>query len=163
MCVFFFSSRRRHTRYWRDWSSDVCSSDLAGFPVDAAPTEVDGRVLLQATLSAAADSEEAEQTVRDLREAVREVDAAVLVGRVTATALDTNETSIHDRTLIIPIVLAVILVILMLLLRSVVAPVLLILSVTVSFAAALGVSALVFNGILGFPGADPSVPLFAFV
>src|SRR3712207_6990226 len=29
ICVFFFSSRRRHTRYWRDWSSDVCSSDLA--------------------------------------------------------------------------------------------------------------------------------------
>src|SRR3712207_766554 len=28
LCVFFFSSRRRHTRYWRDWSSDVCSSDL---------------------------------------------------------------------------------------------------------------------------------------
>src|SRR3712207_2668368 len=27
---FFFSSRRRHTRYWRDWSSDVCSSDLRG-------------------------------------------------------------------------------------------------------------------------------------
>ena len=26
--VFFFSSRRRHTRYWRDWSSDVSSSDL---------------------------------------------------------------------------------------------------------------------------------------
>src|SRR3712207_5406167 len=28
---FFFSSRRRHTRYWRDWSSDVCSSDLEAF------------------------------------------------------------------------------------------------------------------------------------
>src|SRR3712207_7005506 len=29
MTIFvFFSSRRRHTRYWRDWSSDVCSSDL---------------------------------------------------------------------------------------------------------------------------------------
>src|SRR3712207_1711939 len=28
MHIFFFSSRRRHTRYWRDWSSDVCSSDL---------------------------------------------------------------------------------------------------------------------------------------
>src|SRR3712207_5447153 len=28
MFFFFFSSRRRHTRYWRDWSSDVCSSDL---------------------------------------------------------------------------------------------------------------------------------------
>src|SRR5215217_1342120 len=32
MFFFFFSSRRRHTRYWRDWSSDVCSSDLMGFP-----------------------------------------------------------------------------------------------------------------------------------
>src|SRR3712207_7095739 len=32
LCIlfFFFSSRRRHTRYWRDWSSDVCSSDLRG-------------------------------------------------------------------------------------------------------------------------------------
>src|SRR3712207_8288989 len=29
---FFFSSRRRHTRYWRDWSSDVCSSDLRARP-----------------------------------------------------------------------------------------------------------------------------------
>src|SRR3712207_6659755 len=28
LMIFFFSSRRRHTRYWRDWSSDVCSSDL---------------------------------------------------------------------------------------------------------------------------------------
>src|SRR3712207_2611557 len=31
--VFFFSSRRRHTRYWRDWSSDVCSSDLKNIPI----------------------------------------------------------------------------------------------------------------------------------
>src|SRR5258707_5956274 len=31
---FFFSSRRRHTRYWRDWSSDVCSSDLAARRLD---------------------------------------------------------------------------------------------------------------------------------
>src|SRR3712207_7799965 len=34
-CIFFFSSRRRHTRYWRDWSSDVCSSDLLkALPID---------------------------------------------------------------------------------------------------------------------------------
>src|SRR3712207_9090708 len=31
--LFFFSSRRRHTRYWRDWSSDVCSSDLGELPL----------------------------------------------------------------------------------------------------------------------------------
>src|SRR3712207_1259355 len=37
---FFFSSRRRHTRYWRDWSSDVCSSDLWSRP------QVPGQVLL---------------------------------------------------------------------------------------------------------------------
>src|SRR5947209_9952753 len=30
--LYFFSSRRRHTRYWRDWSSDVCSSDLTVAP-----------------------------------------------------------------------------------------------------------------------------------
>src|SRR5215217_3000987 len=35
---FFFSSRRRHTRYWRDWSSDVCSSDLGGLGVLAGDT-----------------------------------------------------------------------------------------------------------------------------
>src|SRR3712207_8908688 len=33
--LFFFASRRRHTRYWRDWSSDVCSSDLTEHEVDA--------------------------------------------------------------------------------------------------------------------------------
>src|SRR3712207_7101403 len=35
---FFFSSRRRHTRYWRDWSSDVCSSDLSSIPIVALDT-----------------------------------------------------------------------------------------------------------------------------
>src|SRR3712207_8153924 len=34
VCSFFFSSRRRHTRYWRDWSSDVCSSDLGDLGAD---------------------------------------------------------------------------------------------------------------------------------
>jgi RND superfamily putative drug exporter len=60
-------------------------------------------------------------------------------------------------------VLAAILVILMLLLRAVVAPLILIGSVVLSFAAALGVSALVFEHVFHFPGADPSVPLFGFV
>src|SRR5258707_6028976 len=36
LMIFFFSSRRRHTRYWRDWSSDVCSSDLGVFAAHAA-------------------------------------------------------------------------------------------------------------------------------
>src|SRR5207245_4892713 len=36
----FFASRRRHTRCYRDWSSDVCSSDLGGQPIFSAPSDV---------------------------------------------------------------------------------------------------------------------------
>ena len=129
------------------------------------PTVSDGDVLLIATLTDAADSDAAETTVRDLRVSFDDQlgTGTALVGGVTATDIDSNDTSIRDRTLIIPIVLAVILVILMLLLRAIVAPVLLILSVICSFGAALGVSALVFNHVLHFSGADPAVPLYGFV
>jgi RND superfamily putative drug exporter len=129
------------------------------------PTLSDGDVLLQVTLTDAADSRAAERTVQDLRAGLNDSlgEGTALVGGVTAVALDTNETSIRDRTLIIPIVLIVIFVILMLLLRSILAPVLLIATVIMSFTAALGVSALVFNHLFGFPGADPAVPLYGFV
>ena len=127
------------------------------------PTVVDGDVMLQATLTSAADSEAAADTVRELRSELSDAVPSALVGGVTATAVDTNTASIHDRNLIIPVVLAVILVILMLLLRSVVAPILLVLTTVLSFGTALGVSALVFNGIFQFPGADPAVPLFGFI
>ncbi|MCS0499565.1 MMPL family transporter [Protaetiibacter mangrovi] len=140
-------------------------AEPAPFPtlVAVEPTVVDGQVMLQATLADASDSVEAEDAVRALREAVVEVDPDAIVGGVTATAIDTDATSIRDRTVIIPIVLAVILLILMLLLRAVVAPLLLVGSVILSFAAALGVSALVFDHLFGFPGADPAVPLYSFV
>jgi RND superfamily putative drug exporter len=94
---------------------------------------------------------------------VKTADPEALVGGVTATALDTNITAQRDLVTIIPLVLGVILVVLMLLLRSVLAPLLLVASVVLSYAAAMGVSALVFNHILGFPGADATVPLFGFV
>ena len=126
-----------------------------------APTVVDGRVLLQATLTDAPDSAEASQTVRALRTELAPLGA--LVGGETAVAIDTNDASIHDRNLIIPIVLLVITGILMLLLRSVLAPVLLLATTVLSFGTAMGVAALVFNGIFDFPGADPAVPLYGFV
>ncbi|WP_336658918.1 MMPL family transporter [Leucobacter sp. USHLN153] len=125
------------------------------------PTVVDGDVLLQATLADAADSNAAAETVTSLRDDFAGTDA--LVGGVTATAVDTNQASIHDRNLIIPLVLAVILVILMLLLRSILAPILLMLTTVLSFGTALGISALVFNHVFDFPGADPAVPLYGFV
>ena len=127
------------------------------------PTVVEGNVLLQGTLSEPADSAEAGTAVRELRADFADVAPATMVGGSTATDVDTIDASIDDRNLIIPIILAVILVILMLLLRSILAPVLLISTTVISFGTAMGVSALVFNGIFDFPGADPAVPLFGFV
>ncbi|WP_144833044.1 efflux RND transporter permease subunit [Microbacterium sp. BH-3-3-3] len=130
-----------------------------------APTVSNGDVLLAATLSDTADSPAADEAVRQLRVDLtdRLGEGTALVGGVTATDIDSIDTSIRDRSLIIPIVLVVILLILMALLRSIVAPLLLMGTVVVSFGAALGVSALVFDGLFGFPGADPAVPLYGFV
>ncbi|GHG54317.1 membrane protein [Sinomonas cellulolyticus] len=129
----------------------------------AAPVVREGRVLINAVLNHQPDSAEAEQTVRTLRGSLPDVDPQALVGGVTAIALDTSVTAQADLRRIIPLVLGVILVVLILLLRSLVAPLILIASVVLSYAAALGVSALVFNHLLGFPGADAAVPLFGFV
>ncbi len=124
------------------------------------PTVSQGEVLLQATLADAADSQGAEQVIRDLR---AELDGQALIGGVTATDVDTIDASIHDRTIIIPIVLVVIAAILMVLLRAVVIGLVLLFTTVVSFATALGVSALIFNHLLDLPGADPAVPLYGFV
>ncbi|WP_166828427.1 MMPL family transporter [Brevibacterium limosum] len=132
-------------------------------PSTPTPTTVDGQVLLEVTLSDAADSLAAEETVTDIRDAVHPLDADALVGGETAVDLDTNTTAEADRTLAIPLILLVITVILVLLLRSLLAPLLLVALTVLSFGTALGVSALVFNHVIGFDGADPSVPLYAFV
>lgn len=127
------------------------------------PQVVDGHVLLSVTLSDAADSTAAQDTVTALRTATHAVDPDALVGGPSAVALDTNLTAEADLVKIIPLVLGAILLILVLLLRSIVAPVLLVLTTVLSYGTAMGVSALVFNGVFDFPGADPSVPLFGFV
>ena len=65
--------------------------------------------------------------------------------------------------LLVPLVLLVVTVILVLLLRSVVAPLVLLATVVLSFLAALGASLLLFELVADFPGEDPSYPLFAFI
>ena len=85
------------------------------------------------------------------------------MGGFSAIYLDTKIASTRDDLVIIPIVLLVVFLILMLLLRALVAPVILIGTVVLSFGAALGISALLFEYVLGFAGADPAFPLFAFV
>lgn len=131
---------------------------FGGEPAD--PTVANGNIMFQVTLAETFDSPEAQQTIKDLRSSLGE---NAQVGGTTATSIDSNEASIKDRTLIIPIILVVILIILGFLLRSIVAPLILIATTVLSFGSALGVSALVFNHGFGFAGADPAVPLFAFV
>jgi RND superfamily putative drug exporter len=85
------------------------------------------------------------------------------VGGGSAVNLDVSRAAHHDRDLIIPIVLVVVFLILALLLRAVLAPIVLIATVVLSFAAALGISALFFQHVFGFEGADTGLPLFVFV
>lgn len=118
---------------------------------------------IQVTLVDAEASDEAIETVRRLRTAVADVDATALVGGGTAIDLDTRDTARADIFKIIPLVLLVITALLALLLRSLLAPLLLVATTVISYLTTLGVAALVFNHLFGFPGADPSVPLFGFV
>ncbi|MGH3446095.1 MAG: MMPL family transporter [Nocardioidaceae bacterium] len=145
--------------------SQVRTIGPGGGPVQPGqePATVDGLAQVRARLQAPPDSDRAIDTVRSLRSVVHDAVSDAKVGGATATTLDTRITAERDRAVIIPIVLAVIFVLLALLLRAVLAPVLLLVTVVLSFAATLGVSALVFNHLLGFAGANPSVPLFGFV
>ncbi len=134
-------------------------------PTDAPgpPKVVDGKVQVQAVLTSASDSPQAEDAVLHLRSAVDEVGTDVLVGGGTAVVYDIKVESARDNRVIIPAILVVIFLVLALLLRAVVAPLLLVATVVLSFFATLGVCALVFTHVFGFAGADPSFPLFAFV
>ncbi|MFD5478944.1 MMPL family transporter [Streptomyces hawaiiensis] len=134
-----------------------------GLPPGAKPA-FEGRVLFEATMTAPADSEAAKQTVERVRDAVHAVpDADAKVGGGTAALLDADEATTHDNVLIIPLVLVVVLLILCVLLRALIAPLLLIGTVILSFAAALGISALAFRYLFDYAGEATDFPLFVFV
>jgi putative drug exporter of the RND superfamily len=133
-------------------------------PPASTPTVVDGLVRIDVTLSEPPDSPKAGELVQDVRRAVHAVPGAdAKVGGYTAINLDVQLTAQRDRRVIIPLVLLVVFVVLMLLLRAVIAPLLLVATVVLSFAATLGVCGFVFRDLAHFPGADSSFPLFAFV
>jgi putative drug exporter of the RND superfamily len=119
--------------------------------------------LVQAFLEFDPYSTDAYDVIPPLRAAVREAAPSAVVGGPSAVERDLRDASADDTILLIPIALAIVFVILVLLLRSILAPVLLIATVVLSFLAALGVGAVVFDVIFGFPGSDPSIPLFAFI
>lgn len=127
------------------------------------PTVVDGTVLLQATTQDAADSEEAEETVRRLRTDLDTVSRDAIVGGAAATNLDVLDASTRDLRVIVPTILVVIFFVLALLLRSLLAPLVLVVANVVSFGATIGIAALVFEHVFGFASGDPSIPLYGFV
>ncbi|MFG2621811.1 MMPL family transporter [Streptomyces sp. NPDC048507] len=143
--------------------ASVSVTSVNGAP-SGPPLVADGRVRIDATLADPADTAAAKATVVRLRTAVHAVAGAeAVVGGYTAQAYDTQRTAERDRTLIVPVVLVIILLILVGLLRSLVMPLLLVATVALNFFATLGVSALVFRHVFGFSGADASVPLYGFV
>lgn len=151
---------------------------LAGVDGLGQPSEAvdigDGRAFLTATLGSDMSSTASFDAVESARDAVHDIDGAdALVGGGSAFYLDTKIASERDNKVIIPIVLVVVLLILMILLRALVAPLILIGTVILSFGAALGISAVLFTEVFtriglfevndGFAHADPGFPLFAFV
>jgi RND superfamily putative drug exporter len=120
-------------------------------------------VLIQATLQPEPYSTEAFDLVEPIREDAHAAASGTLVGGATAVEFDVRDAAAWDSTVIPPIVLLVVLAILIVLLRSLLAPLLLVGTVILSFLAALGVGYFAFEVLFGFPGSDPSLPLFAFV
>ena len=136
-------------------------------PVTQRPTSelkvVDGKVVLYATLKVAPDSAEGKESIPLIRQAAKAVNPNILVGGQSAIGYDVDQSSRRDNRVIIPIVLLLIAVILGFLLRSIFAAALLLGTVVLSFAATLGVCALVFDNVFGFAGTDAAFPLFAFI
>jgi RND superfamily putative drug exporter len=136
-------------------------------PLTQRPTSelkvVDGKVVLYATLKVAPDSAEGKESIPLIRQAAKAVNSNILVGGQSAIGYDVDQSSRRDNRVIIPIVLLLIAVILGFLLRSIFAAALLLGTVVLSFAATLGVCALVFDNVFGFAGTDAAFPLFAFI
>lgn len=119
--------------------------------------------LIQATLEPNPYSTEAFELISPIRDATHAADPEALVGGPSAIEADVRDAAGWDSTVIPPIILVVVFLILIALLRAVAAPLVLIGTVIVSFLAALGVGYFFFDVVFGFPGSDPSLPLFAFV
>ncbi|KKD06073.1 MMPL family transporter [Streptomyces sp. WM6386] len=144
-------------------ATDGVVPESLGLPPGTKPS-YEGKVLFEATMTDPADSEAAKQTVERVRDAVHEVpDADAQIGGGTAALLDMDKATTHDNMLIIPLVLIVVMLILCALLRALIAPLLLIGTVILSFAAALGISALAFRYLFDYAGETTDFPLFVFV
>ncbi len=151
----------------KDAQSQQVQSALAKTPGIASvdnPISKNGYVYMQGNLTPAPDSQAAKDVVDQVRANVRPIQGAdAKVGGNTAVTMDTERASQRDDKVIIPLILLVVLVILALLLRALVAPLVLMATVVLSFGAALGLSTIFFNNVFHFTGEDAAYPLLSFV
>lgn len=117
---------------------------------------------ISVVLDAAAETPEAFATIETLRTELHKIDGT-LVGGLDAQALDVDRAQTADQDLVIPLILGLVLLVLVLLLRAIVAPVLLLITVVASFFASLGLGWLLFENVFGFPAIDTNVVLFSFL
>ncbi|MGV8851813.1 MAG: MMPL family transporter [Rhodoglobus sp.] len=119
---------------------------------------------LTVVLDDAAETEASFAAIEALRSELSAIDGAnALVGGLDAQALDVERAQQSDQDLVIPLILGLVFIVLVLLLRSLLAPILLLLTVVASFFASLGASWLLFESVFGFPAIDTNVVLFAFL
>lgn len=121
-----------------------------------------GYTQLQVITSTKPGTEASENVVHELRDAIAPVDGAALGGG-DADRVDEADGTTRDRWVILPLVLALVTLALVLLLRSVVAPLVLVATVLLTYVASLGLSWWLFTGILGFDRLDAGAPLKVFV
>jgi RND superfamily putative drug exporter len=98
-----------------------------------------------------------------LRDSARAADSGALVGGADAQALDIRDAATHDRKVLIPAILAVVLIVLYVLLRSALAPPTLLAATILGALAALGMGGWASINVFGFPALDNTTPLFAFL
>ena len=146
---------------------EAVAKTLIGIPDVGEPSNPlvqDGVGFITVPLLHDASSNAAFTAVKEIRHQVHAVpDADAMVGGASATLYDFRHAASRDNKVVIPAVLVVVMLVLMVLLRALFSPLLLILTVVLSFAASLGISALIFHYVLGFAGADASLPLYVFV
>jgi RND superfamily putative drug exporter len=131
-----------------------------GAVVPGAP--VQGYDRYSVTLSADPFGPAGTTAIVDLRQRLSQHAPDALVGGTPAIAYDETQTAGRDDAIIVPLVLAVILVVIALLLQAIVAPVVLVLTTALSFAAAFGLSSLLWHG-LGYAGVQSVLPIYIFI
>ncbi|MEV8253607.1 MMPL family transporter [Rhodoglobus sp. NPDC076762] len=119
---------------------------------------------ISVVLDDAAETEGSFAAIEALRAELSTINGAdALVGGLDAQALDVERAQQSDQDLVIPLILGLVFIVLVLLLRSLVAPILLLLTVVASFFASLGASWLLFQTVFDFPAIDTNVVLFSFL